>query len=283
MLLAHRSPARRRRRPRRIGRPAVVQLALALGLVAMHTVANAQEPQALVLAHDGTLSCQRMQSCGEGEPMCQTGVACGTVGEGSEAEYCHFADDTFLCCDSSGEGSGDADCTLYNDRGRRFDGVCLSVEGLLGGPGVCQYSDPGADTFCDTDPATAETWIVPCMTAPGEGGLPVANWLNGDCDRDGTRNGREWARGCDSCNAEDYPLEGGGCSITIVPDGGVDPNLDGGPGDGTTPRTSFRGSGGCTCRAAGGGPLDVGALPLLAALAVLWLGFRSSRRAGRGL
>jgi len=241
--------------------------------------AYAQEPQRLVLTIDGALICQPMDTCTE--DTCRGGETCGTVGENPDATYCHFKDDSFICCDSSGSGSADSDCTTVSSRGVRFSGVCVEIEGLEGASGVCEFPDERGHTYCAEGAALTRDQITACMTSPGDPGFPTDNWNFGDCDGDGVPNGREWTFYCDGCDREDYTLEDGGCSLTAASDAAVDANRDASrdasPTTGRGESSVFRGSGGCTCGATGGAPFDLGAWPF-AALALLWAAFRPCRR-----
>ncbi len=224
-----------------------------------------------------------METCTE--DTCRGGETCGTVGEATDATFCHFKDDSFICCDSSGSGSADSDCTTVSSRGVRFEGVCVEVEGLEGPGGVCEFPDDRGHTLCTEDSTLSREQITACMTSAGDPGFPRGNWNLGDCDGDGVRNGREWTFYCDGCDHEDYTLEEGGCSLTAASDAAVDANRDAGRDasrdssttTGRRERANFRGSGGCTCGVAGGAPFDLGAVPF-AALALLWAAVRSRRR-----
>ncbi|MBW2463196.1 MAG: hypothetical protein JRH11_16210 [Deltaproteobacteria bacterium] len=139
-------------------------------------------------------------------------------------------------------------------------------------------------------------------------GSQVEQWGDGDCDGDGVANGQEFFTvGCDPCDYDDLPaLDGDGCMRQPVVDAGTDGGADSGPGsdaaadsgsagdaardatpvvDSSDDGGTFRGTGGCTCRAAGSTPMHGGTLPVGLSFAVLMgvaFRFRSSRRGGRG-
>ncbi|RLB54909.1 MAG: hypothetical protein DRJ42_07735 [Deltaproteobacteria bacterium] len=268
----------------------------------------------------GMLHCDLMVECGDGFEECSDGQLCGGVGsrggDMTVPQYCHYAEESFVCCNPRGPESGRNDCLLFHtpdgaDPALVARGDCLSA---ATDRGVCNYplvseadGTPETFTFCAEALEDAEAWIRPCMTAPD--GTPVEHWDYGDCDEDGVTNGDEFfVFGCKPCDDRNLPdPDTGNCGPPPMPDAGTDGGLDAGADTGVGPDAAadssiapdatpgvdssedtgtFRGTGGCTCRAAGSTPSDDGALPVglfVAALTGLAFRFRSSRRGGRGL
>jgi len=278
--------------------------------VAVGAPTAAGQPLQLYLRADGSLACDSFAvPCTSGS-LCPAGQVCGPIGA-TGASYCHHGPNSFLCCETL------ADCQVADGAtGASAMGSCSPVGSgvtISGGDRVCVFAtEPSGTTFCALDD---QATMAACMTnGVGAGGRPVDDWGYGNCDASGTTNGSEARQGCDPCDPTSTPPD---CSV-VVPDGGVvdsgAPGLDGsipvldgatpadsgtsdggrttdGAADGARPPATsgdephdgftFRGGGGCSCRANPSprcGPVVLG---LLAWLALRRLGRRLAPQAGQ--
>ncbi|MFW6050722.1 MAG: MYXO-CTERM sorting domain-containing protein [Myxococcota bacterium] len=221
------------------------------------------------------LFCDSYDSC-EGDEDCadvaeelgeELVCAAGLLGE-PQCLFDREAKTELACC---GEGGVDGCPPRLG-----VEGTCTEVAET--DVGVCLY--PELFRLCPADNAADEVTredLVRCFQLPGQDGYTL-DWKRGDCDGDGTANGLD----CFPCDRDrqECPNDAGVPDAGTGEDGGR-PGADaGGTGDadgGEEPasQVSFRGDGGCECRAANGGD---GAGGLLVGLVLLGLALGRTRR-----
>jgi len=206
----------------------------------------------------GSLACVTIDSyCASGYCMDSHCIEHGSMTTGETFTGCGQIGFPALCCTM---GMDDECDTMDLDDGTTVPGTCVRVAGLTaadGTPvGVCDFAD--GTRWCDSSIST--TRLIACLP-PGlpPGGEPV-DWRAGDCDGDSVSNGDELDLGSDPCTGpggvDAGTADAGTADAGPMPrtDAGPRPRIDAGPGPGPTlTGVDIRGSGGCECRAAGGG------------------------------
>jgi len=258
-----------------------------LGAAMLVASADASAQSRVRLVPDVGLVCVEYMDCETGM-ICEGGDVCVYV-DAYESSVCTTPSgprQDIACCNPDHDtpcpdlGSGTGRCVaLATD----FDICVYRDDPRLECVEAASAGEPRLTTLesCFTDPAT---------------GAPTRDWLAGDCDRDGVKNGAE-PGGC-LCNPEDGCGEVPDAGV-VEPDAGPDEdagvvepdagpeedagrpesdagaNMDGGGSGEEDPLQGidFRGSGGCSCDGAAGGS----GVPPAAALAVI-LGAALARR-----
>lgn len=182
-------------------------LAATLACVAA-TALPAAAQERLEVSDEDELQCVAMESCTPPTSSCPNGTSCQTLP--SDLLRCSAGETGARCCTNT------QDCTALLGS----DGACdIEVIGSDGDQTICSSPDGvTAERYCSDTAEVDMAQFEQCHTTPA--GAWTADWLEGDCDADGSPNGEDSAP----------------CSDAIVGgrDAGTDAGADGGATDAGT-------------------------------------------------
>lgn len=219
---------------------------------AQHRLSVDTDGDVLDLRCDTYDSCTEDADCEDESSKLGQELFCSSsfVGDEPRCAFTREGKTELVCCGEGGVG----ECPTRLGA----EGSCTDIPEA--GVSVCLYPDlfPVCQDLQDGGTLDLET-MAQCLRLPGQNEGFTADWKRGDCDGDGVANGLD----CFPCDPDrqECPVVDAGV------DGSVPPRDDAGDETGST--ASFRGDGGCECRAVSGDGWAGGLLPALLVLGML--------------